>query len=521
MRIAFIYPATEFDCLHHAVSLPMGLLYLTAMAEQLSGVEVDIFDVRYGPAAPSSEDLPRYDLIGFTAMSMQVITALKIANDLRAKGCRVPIVFGGPHASVATDHLKEQDCIDAILVGEGELTFLEYLKYLQGQPHKLERIWLRDADRTWRHFEGANYLENLDDLPLPARDKYGDVVRDTSFIDVTSTRGCPFDCTYCQPTKRAIFGNRVRRRTVPHITAEIRDAIDRFGIRSFAITDDTFTYNKRFVLDFCEQAKAFGLQWSCQSRSDVDRETLVAMRDSGCDLVNVGVESGSQRMLDLMNKHNKVETNEAFIQMCNEIGIRTWCNMMVGYPGETRADMDMSLDFVMRARPTISSHKDELLATGWDDVARHVRRAKFRSMEPLQPAIDHYMTLITRLEGGRFGLEMVGNSKLARFLGRRSVRIYKTLAKRMKWFDEQLAAALNAARAGRVDEGINQLKRLMTLGYKEKDLFGHLAWLYFSTGRPEEAEPLYRQLLEIDPGNEEVLRQIEACQAAKKSAVPA
>jgi hypothetical protein len=98
VRIAFIYPATEFDCLHHAVSLPMGLLYLTAMAEQLSGVEVDIFDVRYGPAAPSSEDLPRYDLIGFTAMSMQVITALKIANDLRAKGCRVPIVFGGPHS---------------------------------------------------------------------------------------------------------------------------------------------------------------------------------------------------------------------------------------------------------------------------------------------------------------------------------------------------------------------------------------------------------------------------------------
>lgn len=532
MRIAFVYPATEFDLRYHSAALPMGLLYLAAMAELHCGASVDIYDARHGEALPPAERLGDYDLVGFTSMSMQVLTALKLARELRANGCRAPIVFGGPHASVATEHLKEQECVDAVFVGEAELSFVEYLRSLQGLPHQLERTWIRTADGGWRWHPGDTYISDLDQLPLPAREKYEHVVRQNAFIELATTRGCPFDCTYCQPTKRALFGNRVRRRSVPHIMAEIRDGVERFGIRAFSITDDTFTYNKRHVVDFCEQVKPLGLQWSCQSRSDVDRETLVAMRDSGCHMVHVGIESGSQRMLDLMNKRNKVETNEAFIRVCNELGIRTWCNMMVGYPGETRRDMDMSLDFVLRARPTMSivtqvtpfpgthvwqQHRDELLAADWDDVARHVRRAKFRSMAPLQKTISHYMTLMTRLEGGRFGLEMVGRSRIARFLARRSERVYRRLSRRLTELDRELSDAVTMAQGGDVEGAIRRMEKLRDGGWDDAELYGHLGWLYYSTGRHADAERTYRRMLVVSPEDKQVALMIERCVEAGKN----
>ena len=411
MRIAFVYPALQFDVEHHFEALPIGLLYLTAVVEKEYGTSVDIYDSRYGPALPELSTANQYDVIGFTAMSMQINHALRLARKLKDGGFRGKLVFGGPHASVAPDHLKQQSFIDAIFVGEAECTFPEYLHFLESKPHRLQRVWVRNGNGEWSGHGGNDFIKDLDSLPLPAREKFEERVKSFGMINMTTTRGCPFHCNYCQPTKRILFGKAVRRRSVDSMMAEIEDAIDKFDIHRFSIDDDTFTFNKCVVVDFCERVKPLWLQWTCQSRSDIDRETLERMHEAGCEMIYVGVESGSQRILNLMNKKNTVEKNAEFIKNCNEIGIKTWCNMMVGYPGETREDMEKSLEFIRNAKPERvcvsqvtpfpgtdlwTDNEEDLIDRSWDDIARHIQRPKFKSMAAKQMLISYYTILMTK-----------------------------------------------------------------------------------------------------------------------------
>jgi anaerobic magnesium-protoporphyrin IX monomethyl ester cyclase len=426
MRIAFVYPALQFDNEHHFEALPIGLLYLTSVIEKEYGTIVDIFDSRHGPALPDPSKINEYDVIGFTAMSMQINHALRMAQGLKKTGYRGKFVFGGPHASVATDHLKKESFIDAILVGEAEDTFLQYLHYLEGKSHQLQRVWIRNGNGEWSGYYGENYIKNLDTLPFPAREKYGELIKSLRMINMTTTRGCPYQCNYCQPTKRILFGKSIRRRSVDSIMAEIEDAVDRFNINHFSIDDDTFTFNKTVVLDFCERVKALGFKWSCQSRSDIDRETLEEMHNAGCNMIYVGVESGSQRVLNLMNKKNTVEKNAEFINNCNEIGIKAWCNMMVGYPGETRDDMEKSLEFVKETKPPRvcvsqvtpfpgtdlwTTNKEDLIERSWDDIARHIQKPKFKSLAANQRLISYYTIIMTKNFGQPLNSDVIESSK--------------------------------------------------------------------------------------------------------------
>ncbi|MCX8038198.1 MAG: radical SAM protein [Candidatus Sumerlaeia bacterium] len=532
MRIALIYPATAFDHRYHVESLPIGLLYLAAVARECANAKVEVFDSRHGPAAPPPERLADYDLIGFTAMSMQISTALRLAHRIRRAGYAGPIVFGGPHASVAPEHLREQAVADAIFIGEAEDSFREYLRYLEGKPHRLERVWIRSANGHWTFHPGDTFIADLDSLPFPDRSHYGDVVRRVRTINMTTTRGCPFLCNYCQPTKHILFGKKVRRRSVDNILAEVRDALERFGIRSFSIDDDTFTFDRKTVLDLCARLRPLGLEWSCQSRSDIDRETLEAMRDSGCRLMFVGAESGSQRMLELMNKKNTVEANARFILTCRELGIRTWCNVMVGYPGETRDDLEASLRFVFQTRPDRvcttqvtpfpgtwlwENHRNDLIVQDWDRMARHIRRPKFRSMRPMQRTLDYYAALMQKEFGEPLQADLLLRAPLAHFLARRrpfllrmlSERarpLYRFLLRKAQRYLTELETAVAQVQAGDMEQGIARLEALHRRYPRETGPLGHLGWIYLTTGRPEKAAACYVLLLEITPDDAEARR---------------
>lgn len=517
MRVAFVYPATEFDKKYHAEALPTGLLYLTAVAEQ-RGAQVDLFDSRHWNAIPDAPHVNDYDLIGFTAMSMQVPRALSLVRKVRRSGYKGPIAFGGPHATVATDHLKQQSGIDAIFIGEAETTFPAYLDWLDGKPTKLERIWTRNGNSEWTFHPGEYYVENLDDLPFPARYKYADQIRQRRFVNLLTARGCPFDCTYCQPTKRMLFGNRVRRRTTPSIIAELHDCVDKFAIDHFFIDDDTFTFNRRNVLEFCEAVKPLGLPWGCQTRSDIDRDTLVAMRAAGCIRVNVGVESGSQRMLDMMNKRNSVERNAQFVRDCHDVGIHTWCNVMVGYPGETQEDLDDSLHFVLSTRPDLvvvtqvtpfpgthlwQTRADDVIAAPWDKMARHVMRAKFKSMADYQKRTARYQWLMSREFGEPINAEVAGEKRALEWAARRVRPLYRLLAKRRKRVIAAIESAVALAREGKIEEAIAQLELIRRKYPRTADVHGNLAWLYRSAGQVQKAAESYRMVLKLQPQNEE------------------
>jgi radical SAM superfamily enzyme YgiQ (UPF0313 family) len=411
MNIAFIYPATEFDNIYHKYALPSGLLSLASVIETKGFGVVDIYDSRHMAELPDINDLNKYDVIGFTSMSMQISHALSLAQKLRFNGYAGPIIFGGPHASVVPEHLKQQEIIDAIFIGEAEETLLQYLHFLLGEPHKLQRLWLRDASRQWVYHEGDGFIKDLDELPFPSRYKYEDVIKSSRAINITTTRGCPFKCNYCQPSKEILFGKKIRRRSIDNIISELNEYIDKYTINSFSIDDDTFTYNESLVVEFCMKVKSLKLTWSCQSRTDIKSSTLKLMKEAGCTSLYVGVESGSQRMLDLMGKHNTVHNNEQFIIACKDIGITVWCNMLAGYPGETINDLSQSLIFLKKTQPERvcvsqvtpfpgtriwTDNRDDLIQSDWDDVARHVRKPKFKSMEKMQEVIELYVVLMSK-----------------------------------------------------------------------------------------------------------------------------
>lgn len=547
MRIALIYPATDFDRRHHPDALPNGILYLAALVERRRGDTVDVFDARHGPPFPDRAQLRRYNLIGFTAMTTQISNALKLARRICDGGFRGPIVFGGPHATVAADHLRNVSFASAIFIGEAEETFLHYLDYLEGKPHRLERVWVRDSRGQWQFHPGESFVENLDSLPFPAREKYGDLAARVRFINVTTTRGCPYQCNYCQPTKQLLFGKRVRRRSVSNIVAELEDAVARFAINSFSIDDDTFTFHEPTVVEFCRRIAPLRLRWSCQSRTDIRRPTLEAMRDSGCDMLFVGAESGSQRILERMDKKNTVEANAEFLRACHALGIRTWCNMMVGYPGETRDDMELSLDFVLQTRPTRvcvtqvtpfpgtylweRNHAD-VIAQDWSAFARHVFRPKFKTMARLQPLINYYKTLMSKEWEKHFGADMVGHSgALVRWIARRPAMLslmvrcapwlFRWLTRRGRNYLDALDKAVEAARSARLEEGIRLLEELKRRYPTETDPAGHLGWIYLTTGRPDKAVENYTYLLALDPGNLEARALLTKAREAARNGHPA
>ena len=514
MKIAFIYPASPFDQKALGNVLPSGILYLTSMAEMRYGAQVDVYDARHGRPFPPPERLNDYDLIGFTGMSLQVSHALGLVKKVRKTGFKGGIVFGGPHASVAPEHLQTQEGIDAIFTGEAEESFIEYLNYLEGRKHRLFRVWIRKPGTGWKFYPGESFIENLDSLPFPAREKYGDLPERLGFINMTTTRGCPFQCRYCQPSREILFGKRVRRRSVENIIAEIEDGIKKYRITRFSIDDDSFTYNKREILKFCEAIKPYGLKWSCQSRSGIDRETLITMRDAHCDLILVGVESGSQRVLDLMDKRNTVEKNESFIKNCNEAGIQTWCNMTVGYPGETEEDIKLSLEFIRRTQPTQANvsqvtpcpgtylcedAKGDIIDLDWRIIGRHVHRPKFKSLAKKQILIEYYITLMNKRSDQPVSVDLVKLYPWLDYLCRRIPYLLRLLVHWQHSRREKLQKALQLARDGNLQKAVSILKGLRHWHSTRKDALGNLGWLYLSSGIPAKAIKYYSRLLKFAP----------------------
>lgn len=514
MKIALIYPAEKVDKKVLPDCLPMGILYLAAVAEKIYGASVDIYDGRQGEPYPSPSKLNDYDLIGFTSLTMQITHALRIGSEFKKRKYAGKIIFGGPHASVVPDHLIKQSCVDAVFIGESELSFIEYLKYLEGKPHNIERVWIREKD--WKFYKGTSFIDNLDSLPFPLREKYGDLPSRIEFVNMTTSRGCPFQCNYCQPTKEILFGKKVRRRSIQNIIDEIQDVIKKYKIKKFSIDDDTFTFLKSYVMEFCDAVKPLNLKWICQSRTDIDRETLITMKNSGCELMIVGAESGSQRMLDLMNKRNTVEKNKEFLKVCNEIGIDTWCNMMVGYPGETEEDMKMSLKFLRETNPTLTNvsqvtpfpgtylwekNKDDIIFKEWGDVARHVHKSKFKSLSKKQLMIKNYITLMNKRYKQPISADLVDVSSFPGNLIWKIPYLLRIIVHKEHQLRILLEKYLTEARKGSINSAIKKLKLLSLLCFKytRAEIYGHIGWLYFHRDFFSQAGRFYKKFLKIYP----------------------
>jgi radical SAM superfamily enzyme YgiQ (UPF0313 family) len=342
---------------------PLGLAILASVARS-SGLDVRIIDaaclgLSYQEAADEIlKESP--DLLGITAVTISIHNAARVAKLVKESKTDFPIVLGGAHlTAIPFETMKKFPSFDLGVVGEGEETLKELLDALKS-GHDLNGVpglILRDNDQlvsTGRR----PYIKDLDEVPLPAWDllpylpKYYRPplhgVKHFPATSIVTSRGCPNQCTFCD---RSLFGNRLREFSAEYVLKMIKYLHFNYGIRDLLIDDDNFVVFRRRLEKLTELLKKenLSLSWSCNARVDlVNPRMLKLMKEAGCWQISYGIESGSQKILDLVKKSITLERIEQALRWTREAGIKSKGFFMLGYPTETVETMQETIDFACK-----------------------------------------------------------------------------------------------------------------------------------------------------------------------------
>jgi anaerobic magnesium-protoporphyrin IX monomethyl ester cyclase len=329
---------------------PLGEAMLAGQLRRL-GVETRIFDGTFGSLEQLRRDLGSYrpDIVGIYSMVSLTRNTLAVAEMVRATLPRALLVAGGPLPTVFPGRYTTH--FDAVFRGEADVSFPRFcLDYFarQASPATLSALPL-DAYHGLLVSDHGHLVDNptvhhpekdLASFPLPDRsdfdhEAYQRVWREKTGYAAASiivTLGCPYGCDFCS---KPIFGTAVRRRPLDGVFEEI-EQIRGLGYDSLWIADDTFTLDEGYLAEFCRRLSPLGMTWTCLSRAnDISAETARLMKEGGCRRVYLGLESGSQETLDLMNKQLTVEQGVRAAEVYRAAGIEVAAFFIVGYPGET------------------------------------------------------------------------------------------------------------------------------------------------------------------------------------------
>jgi len=263
-------------------------------------------------------------------MTPLINKAAEIAKEMKMLYQAIIIVGGNHVTSMPGETMKEFPIFDIGIVGEGEETLREICDGVSLQD--VLGIVYREKDKVIVN-QRRPPICSLDDLPFPARDlidmkKYRGASSpglSREFLTITEiyvNRGCNWGlCTFCASMKTH---QKFRMRSIDNVIAEMKECIEKYKINHFTIDDDTFTTDKKRVMEFCEKVKPLNIKWDADTRvNNVDREMLQAMKNAGCKKLSFGVESGSQRILQLIKKGITIKQIKDAFNMCHEIGIET------------------------------------------------------------------------------------------------------------------------------------------------------------------------------------------------------
>jgi radical SAM superfamily enzyme YgiQ (UPF0313 family) len=236
--------------------------------------------------------------------------------------------------------------------GEGEETIVELAK--QTSLNDIKGISFRKDNQIIKT-AARQFIQNLDALPKPAykylpMKKYN--ITGRNLLPIISSRGCPFQCPFCVATQ--MFGAQFRARSPKNVLDELEWLRDEYGAEGIAFQDDTLTFDKKRTVDICDGIieRKINLPWGCGTRADVvTKEVLDKMSKAHCNETMFGVESGCQRMRDVLKKRVSTEQIEKAIKWTKEAGIFVTVSVILGYPGETKETLQETLDFVRRVEP--------------------------------------------------------------------------------------------------------------------------------------------------------------------------
>lgn len=340
-----------------------GLGYLSS-ALQRTGHDVRILDCIRDRVNPAT--FRRYvqdnafDIVGFQVYTFDLpslTTYIDAIHDIR-----IIRIAGGPHpTAVPREFMDAFPCFDYLFAGEAEIGLPQLINCLNSSHVSMDVLskipGLCFRSPTGLVINPSYFHDNLDEFGFPDWEQIspldypiapqGTFTRALPVAPITVTRGCPFPCTFCAGKQTS--GRKIRARSIAHVIQELKFLTERFHIREFHIQDDNFTFSKQYLLDFCHELLNSGLilHWACPNgiRLDtLDEEMLRAMSQAGCYSVAVGIEAGSQRVLDLMKKRTSLVDVIDRVNLIRRI--TNWSItgfFILGYPGETRDEMEATI----------------------------------------------------------------------------------------------------------------------------------------------------------------------------------
>lgn len=361
-NILFIDPPMQRFMNFSKALVPLGLLYVAAEAKK-QGHNVKVWDADYNPhglALPFVEKANHYqeyinsltnnhpiweeavqvfdhfrpDVIGITAISSKLASGLKLAEMYKTINPHVKVIFGGPHATTHAEEIIKNPYVDTVVRREGERAFFA----------ALESNGIITGER----------IRDLDSLAWPAIETLhgliGYLPRDLGVI--MTSRGCPNSCSFCNSS--SLWAGGVTYRSLEDVVEEAEHLNKDYGVSKVYVIDDTFTCINNRAREFARLMSRNNLQWSCLTRVDRTTEPLISsMKDSGCTLVKVGIESGSDEVLKLMNKKITAQQIRNAAEIFQKTSMPWIAYVMVGYPGAN--DIGQTKKLIEETNPTYVS----------------------------------------------------------------------------------------------------------------------------------------------------------------------
>jgi radical SAM superfamily enzyme YgiQ (UPF0313 family) len=347
--------------------VPLGILYISAWLQK-NGYENEVFDSTF-----SSFELQKRFILetqpDVLAIYTNLMTKLNVLRTIQfvksePKLKQTKIILGGPEVTNHIDKFLENGA-DFIIQGEGEESMLELVQFLDGKSEngidKINGISYKNEMGITVFTQERTKLKNLDELPLPNRTKvnlqlYFDAWKakhGTSAISINTMRGCPYSCKWCS---RAVYGQSYRRRSAKHVVDELDWIQNNYQVDTVWFVDDVFTVSHKWLKEFRLELESRNLSiaYECITRADrMNAEVIDELKASGCFRVWIGAESGSQKVIDLMDRRVDVLQVRDMIRQAQAKGIQAGTFIMVGYPGETEEDIFETIKHLKDSDPDI------------------------------------------------------------------------------------------------------------------------------------------------------------------------
>ena len=346
------YPGRYFGGVRPPVGLGYIEEFIAANGVATDGVDLNV-DSRQRLYRKIREFQP--DVLGLTMMTYQYLSTFELIADLRRRFPAIPVVIGGPHVSaVEAEVLKQCTIVDLAVAGEGELAMRDLCL---GRPlAEIAGLHVRDGSKV-KSGPPRQFPEDLDQFPFPRFRSYS-LRSYTNEVEISTSRGCPHKCIFCSVPNH--MGHAIRYRSAQNVGDELQYFYDR-GVRSFQVGDDNLLANRRRIRELFEhiekrQFKGAVIRCGQGIRADLlSEEMLVGMKRAGFKQLGIGVESGSDRILEVICKHLKIEQVDRAVARACELGFDVTLMFVVGTPGETLEDVKRSIELAKK-HPVMKAH---------------------------------------------------------------------------------------------------------------------------------------------------------------------